>query len=91
LERNLWLPCIKGADFPARQVLTFPSSDAYMMPEFGTPPPRRDGASSKLLIDIRWPGSDSDRKPQASTAMRLSTLRPRRVGPPWSRAVWQVN
>ena len=54
--------------FRQRQVLTFAEPNPYITSQFGPPPPRRDGVSSKFLTDMRGFGSGFDRKPQASTA-----------------------
>jgi len=48
LQRRLWLGCIARAKFRLPQVLTLGGAEAYIISRFGTPPPRRDGASSKL-------------------------------------------
>jgi len=51
--RRLLLPdCTGRADFASAGELTFGSPAPYIN-QLGTPPPRCDGASLKLLTDIR--------------------------------------
>src|SRR6516162_9024825 len=51
--RTWLLPdCTGRVDFRPFGVLTFDTPNAYIN-SFGTPPPRCDGASSKLLTEIR--------------------------------------
>ena len=52
LRRSLLPDCTGRADFASAGELTFGRAGSYIQ-KFGTPPPRCDGASLKLLTDIR--------------------------------------
>ena len=71
LQSRLWRRCIAHAKFRSPQVLTPVGAEAYITGRFGTPPPRRDGASSKLLTDMGDQASDLGREPAASTALHF--------------------